>query len=64
MSNVRAPYLRTEARVSRMVFDMILAALVLGVFSAVTYGLRVLFLMAISLITDIIYSFIDPRVTL
>ena len=51
MSNVRAPYLRTEARVSRMVFDMILAALVLGVFSAATYGLRVLFLMAISLIT-------------
>ena len=51
MSNVRAPYLRTEARVSRMVFDMILAALVLGVVSAATYGLRVLFLMAISLIT-------------
>ena len=36
MSNVKSPYLRTEARVSRMVFDMILAATVLGIFSAVT----------------------------
>ena len=54
MSNVRGPYLRTEARVSRMVFDMILAALVLGVFSAATYGLRVLFLMAVSLITALV----------
>jgi electron transport complex protein RnfD len=37
-----------------MVFDMILAALVLGVVSAATYGLRVLFLMAISLITALV----------
>lgn len=51
MSNIKGPYLRTEARVSRMVLDMLLAALVLGVFSAVTYGLRPLFIMAICLIT-------------
>lgn len=51
MSNIKGPYLRTEARVSRMVLDMLLAALVLGVFSAVTYGPRPLFIMAICLIT-------------
>ncbi|MBR3778844.1 MAG: RnfABCDGE type electron transport complex subunit D [Clostridia bacterium] len=51
MSNKKGPYLHTEARVSRMVFDMILAAVVLGVFSAVTYGPRPLLVMAISLIT-------------
>ena len=51
MSNVKGPYLRTEARVGRMVFDMLLAAGVLGVFSAVTYGLRPLLILAVSLIT-------------
>lgn len=54
MSNVKGPYLRTEDRVSRMVLDMLLAALVLGIFSAVTYGLRPLFIMAISLITALV----------
>ena len=54
MSNLRGPFLRTEARVSRMVFDMILAAMVLGVFSAVTYGLRSLFILGISLITAVV----------
>lgn len=54
MNNVRSPFLRTEARVSRMTFDMILAALVLGVFSAATYGLRTLFIMALSLATALL----------
>lgn len=54
MSNVKSPYLRTEARASRMVFDMILAAMVLGIFSAVTYGLRSLYILFVSLITALI----------
>ena len=48
MSNVKGPYLRTEARVSRMVFDMLLAAMVLGIFSAVTYGPRPLLILAVN----------------
>ena len=54
MSNVKGPYLRTEARVSRMVFDMLLAAMVLGIFSAVTYGPRPLLILAVSLITALV----------
>ena len=54
MSNVRSPFLRTEARVSRMVFDMMLASMVLGIFSAATYGMRSLFIMAISLISALV----------
>lgn len=54
MNNITRPYLRTEARTGRMIFDMILAATVLGIFSAVTYGLRPLFILAISLITALI----------
>lgn len=54
MSNVKSPYLRTEARVGRMVFDMILSATVLGIFSAVTYGQRPLLLLCISLVTALV----------
>lgn len=51
MSNQNCPYLRTEARVGRMVFDMMLAAMVLGTFSAVTYGLRSFLILFVSLAT-------------
>lgn len=54
MSNKKGPFLRTEARVNRMVFDMLLATLVLGIFSAATYGLRVLFILALSLISALV----------
>lgn len=54
MNNITRPYLRTEARTGRMIFDMILAAVVLGVFSAVTYGLRPLLILLVSLATALI----------
>ncbi len=40
MTNITAPYIRTDARAYRMTFDMLLACVVLGIFSAVTYGPR------------------------
>ena len=54
MTNLTRPYLRTEARTGRMIFDMILAAVVLGVVSAVTYGWRPLYILFISLLTAMI----------
>lgn len=51
MSNHTAPHLRTDARTGRMVVDMFIATSVLGIFSAVTYGLRPLFIMVISCLT-------------
>ena len=54
MSKANGPFLRTEARFGRMVFDMILATVVLGVYSTITYGLRPLMILAISLITALV----------
>lgn len=51
MSNHIAPYLRTDARSGRMIADMLIASVVLGIFSAVTYGLRPLIILAISCLT-------------
>ena len=51
MSNHTAPHLRTDARSGRMIADMLIAAAVLGIFSAVTYGLRPLFILAVSCLT-------------
>ena len=48
------PFIRTEARFGRMVFDMMLAAVVLGIYSAVTYGLRPLLILIVSLLTAVI----------
>ena len=54
MSNRNGPFIRTEARFGRMIFDMILAAVVLGVYSSVTYGLRPLMILAISVVTALL----------
>lgn len=54
MNNITAPYIRTEARTGRMMMDMLLAASVLGIFSAVTYGYRPLYILFISCITALI----------
>lgn len=54
MSNKNGPFIRTEAKFGRMVFDMILAAVVLGIYSAVTYGLRPLMVLTVSLLTAIV----------
>ena len=54
MSNVRAPYLRTEARSGYMIMDVLLSCVVLGIFSAVTYGPRPLLIMLISCVTAMV----------
>ncbi len=51
MNNISAPYLRTEHRANRMILDVLLICIVLGIFSAVTYGLRPLLIMLISCLT-------------
>lgn len=54
MNNQSAPYIRTEARVGGMMMDMLLASLVLGIFSFVTYGPRPLYIMLLSCITAVL----------
>ena len=54
MSKANGPFLRTEAGFGRMVFDMILAAVVLGIYSSVTYGLRPLMILAVSVATALV----------
>lgn len=54
MSKMKAPFIRTEARFGRMIFDMILAATVLGIYSAVTYGLRPLMILVLCMLTALV----------
>lgn len=54
MNNRTAPYIRTEARVSRMRFDMMVAILVLALFSAVTYGPRPLIILLIGCVSAVL----------
>ena len=54
MYNHSAPYIRTEARVGGMMTDMMLAAAVLGIFSAVTYGFRPVYILLLSCVTALI----------
>lgn len=56
MNNKYGPFIHTEARFSSMVFDMILAAVVLGIYSAATYGLRPLMVLAVSLLTAMVFE--------
>ncbi|MBQ7088930.1 MAG: RnfABCDGE type electron transport complex subunit D [Clostridia bacterium] len=54
MSKMKAPFVRTEARFGRMIFDMILAATVLGIYSSVTYGLRPLMILVVCVLTAMV----------
>ena len=54
MNNITAPYIRTEARIGRMMFDMFLACIVLGGFSFVSYGPRPLYILLICCITAVV----------
>lgn len=54
MSNRTAPFLRTDAHEGRMMLDMLMAAVVLGIFSAVTFGLRPLLILGVSCLTALV----------
>ncbi|MBQ8684434.1 MAG: RnfABCDGE type electron transport complex subunit D [Clostridia bacterium] len=54
MNKPLAPHIRTEARTGHMMLDILLAALPLGVFSYVNYGLRPVILLLISMGTAIL----------
>ena len=54
MNNITAPYIRTEARANRMIWDLLLACIVLGVISTVTYGPRPLLIMLVGCLTALV----------
>lgn len=54
MNKHLAPHIRTEARSGHMMFDVLLAALPLGIFSFVNYGLRPLMIVLLSIVTAMV----------
>ena len=53
MSRSIAPHIRTEARVGKMMIDILLAAIPLGVFSYVNYGVRPIYLLLFSVLAAV-----------
>ncbi len=54
MSKILAPHIRTEARTGHMMLDVLLAALPLGLFSYVNYGLRPVYILLLTMLTAIV----------
>lgn len=54
MNNVSAPHIRTEARAEHMVLDVLIAAVPLGICSAVNYGLRPVWIILLSMLAAIV----------
>lgn len=54
MSRSIAPHIRTDARVGKMMIDVLLAAIPLGVFSYVNYGARPLYLLLFSVLAAVV----------
>lgn len=54
MSRSIAPHIRTEARVGKMMVDILLAAIPLGVFACVNYGVRPLYILLLSIVTAVV----------
>ncbi len=53
MSKSIAPHIRTDARVGKMMIDILLAAIPLGVFAYVNYGIRPIYLLLVSVVAAI-----------
>ena len=53
MSKSIAPHIRTEAHVGKMMLDVLLAIIPLGVFAYVNYGVRPLYILLISMLTAV-----------
>jgi len=54
MSRSIAPHIRTEARVGKMMFDILLAAIPLGVFAYVNYGPRPIYILLFSVLAAVL----------
>lgn len=54
MTNTAAPHIRTDVRAGRMMVDVLLALIPLGVFAYVNYGLRPLILLVCSMATAVV----------
>lgn len=53
MNKSIAPHIRTEARVGKMMIDILLAAIPLGVFAYVNYGIRPIYLLLFSVLAAV-----------
>lgn len=54
MSKITAPHVRSEATTGKMMFDVLLAALPLGVFSYVNYGIRPIYILLLTIATAMV----------
>ena len=54
MNKVKAPYVRTESTSGKMMLDILLALIPLGVLSYVNYGLRPLYVVLLTMVTAIV----------
>ena len=54
MSKMLAPHIRTEDRTGRMMMDVLLAAIPLGLFSFVNYGMRPVFILLLSVLAAVV----------
>ncbi len=54
MSNIHAPHLRTEARSYHMIWDVLIAALPLMLYSAINYGARPIWVVLLTALTAIV----------
>ena len=54
MSKMLAPHIRTEARTGRMMMDILMAAIPLGLFSFVNYGMRPVFILLLSVLAAVV----------
>ena len=65
MNKRTAPHIRTDATAGKMMFDILLAAVPLGVFSFVNYGLRPICILLLSvlaaMVTEAICCFLGRR---
>ena len=54
MSNITAPHVRSEATAGKMMIDVLLAAVPLGVFSYVNYGIRPVYILLLSILSAMV----------
>lgn len=54
MSKLTAPHVRSEATAGKMMFDVLLALVPLGVFSYVNYGMRPVYILLLSMLSAVV----------
>ncbi len=56
MNKMTAPHVRTDSTTGKMMFDVLLAAVPLGVFAYVNYGMRPVYILLLSILSAMIFE--------